>query len=432
MNYLKSLKLLLAFLLAPFTFAAPLVLNSVRVQKLFDEYDNARKQMHVPGMGMVIIAPTYAGGKDRNIHLKTFGVRSLKTGEPFDENTLHRIASTTKLFTAFATGILVDQGQLKWETPISDYVRVNYTDPELKRQINLLDLLSHRTGFNRHDSLAKKNIDHQTMFELYEKTKPMCGLRKCFIYSNLMVNRAATLANHALRIDDKDSFAGWRYIVKNNILDRLNMNSAVVDYQSYAKYPNVATPHIFSPVTNTTSEYNRTITEATLKQAPADGGLAMSLSDFGKWLSFLLPGAGAPEVSIVSQKTRDMIFTVHNNATLGDKSALGGASYGLGVFVLKYRGKRLHVHGGDLAGQKTLFCVFPDDNVASTIFWNGEITKKNDLCYDFADQFIFQDDISNAGSIMRNVTQDYLSNGIGKALKQNDELVKAHNANISG
>ncbi len=46
--------------------------------------------------------------------------RSLNTGLPVDENTLFGIASNRKAFTAFALGILVDEGKISWDDKVSN------------------------------------------------------------------------------------------------------------------------------------------------------------------------------------------------------------------------------------------------------------------------------------------------------------------------
>src|SRR5271165_4802262 len=70
--------------------------------------ERSMKAFNVPGIAVAII-------KDgKVIHSKGYGVRSLRSGRPTDENTLFGIASNSKAFTAAALGILVDEGKLRW------------------------------------------------------------------------------------------------------------------------------------------------------------------------------------------------------------------------------------------------------------------------------------------------------------------------------
>jgi CubicO group peptidase (beta-lactamase class C family) len=70
----------------------------------------------VPGIAVAVV-------KDgKVIHAKGYGVRSLRTREKVDENTLFGIASNTKAFTAAALGILMDEGKLTWDDKVIDYI----------------------------------------------------------------------------------------------------------------------------------------------------------------------------------------------------------------------------------------------------------------------------------------------------------------------
>lgn len=70
----------------------------------------------VPGIAVAVV-------KDgKVIHSKGYGVRSLITRQKVDENTLFGIASNSKAFTAAALGILNDEGKLKWDDKVIDYI----------------------------------------------------------------------------------------------------------------------------------------------------------------------------------------------------------------------------------------------------------------------------------------------------------------------
>ncbi|HEV9038369.1 MAG TPA: serine hydrolase domain-containing protein, partial [Puia sp.] len=64
------------------------------------------RAFEVPGVAVCVI-------KDgKVVHSKGYGVRSLATRQPVDENTLFGIASNSKAFTTAALGMLVDEGKL--------------------------------------------------------------------------------------------------------------------------------------------------------------------------------------------------------------------------------------------------------------------------------------------------------------------------------
>jgi CubicO group peptidase (beta-lactamase class C family) len=397
-----------------------------RVDELFKVYDDSRKQMHIPGMGMVIITPTKPGDMNRDVHIRGFGVASEKTQEPINADTIFCVASTTKLFNAHALGILVDQQKLDWEAPIKNYSKVFFKNQTMADNVNLIDLLSHRTGFARHDSLTAMNVPPSQIFELYQSTDPVCEFRNSFVYSNIMQSFAGSLANHALGIASEDAFEGWRQIVEREIFAKLGMSRSFVRYEDFHRQTNKASRHIFNMIKNTTRELSDDSSLPAFRNDAPAGAIATTLSDFSKWLSYLLDASQLKSnSSILSRKSHDVIFSVHNSAVHGDKSLIGNASYGLSVHVRKYRNKLVYFHGGDREGMKTLFCVFPEDNIASVMMWNGQLSKE-DLCNDFADQLIFFDEISQAGAAMKRIATKHSedSNAVSGFLQQNQKMIE--------
>src|SRR5712692_10113980 len=96
----------------------------------------ALKEWNVPGIAIAVV-------KDGQVVLaKGFGVRKLGEATPVDEHTLFAIGSCTKAFTAAALGILVDEGKLKWDDPVTKYLPwFQMYDPYVTREMTVRDLL---------------------------------------------------------------------------------------------------------------------------------------------------------------------------------------------------------------------------------------------------------------------------------------------------
>jgi len=127
---------------AIFTFS---VLNSNAQQISSAEIDllveRAMKTFEVPGIAVAIV-------KDgKVIHSKGYGVSSLVTMQKTDENTLFAIASNSKAFTSAALGILVDDGKLKWNDRVTDYIpEFKMYNPYVTEEFTIKDMLTHRSG----------------------------------------------------------------------------------------------------------------------------------------------------------------------------------------------------------------------------------------------------------------------------------------------
>ena len=98
------------------------------------------KTFNVPGIAVGVV-------KDgKLIHAKGYGVANLSTGKKVDENTLFGVASNSKAMTAAALGILVDEGKIKWDDKVTDYIpEFKMYDPYVTDAFTIRDLLTHRS-----------------------------------------------------------------------------------------------------------------------------------------------------------------------------------------------------------------------------------------------------------------------------------------------
>src|SRR4249920_3481198 len=106
--------------------------------------ENYRLDAHIPGMVWGIVQD------GQLVHVMGTGVQDIDTKRPVNADTLFRIASMTKAFTALSILKLRDEGKLALDAPAETYV------PELREwhyptsdspRIRVRDLLNHTAGF---------------------------------------------------------------------------------------------------------------------------------------------------------------------------------------------------------------------------------------------------------------------------------------------
>ena len=111
-----------------------------QTDRLFEEF---MLDAHVPGLVYGVVAD------GRLVHVGAFGVQDLESRRPVTADSLFRIASMTKAFTALTVLKLRDDGRLRLDAPAEDYV------PELRGwkypttdspRIRVRDLLNHVAG----------------------------------------------------------------------------------------------------------------------------------------------------------------------------------------------------------------------------------------------------------------------------------------------
>ena len=103
----------------------------------------AIEEWNVPGVSVAVVK------HDKVVFLKGYGVREAGKRDPVGDRTLFAIGSTTKAFTSTIVAMLVDDGKLKWDDPVTQHLQTfKLYDPWVTREITIRDLLSHRTGFS--------------------------------------------------------------------------------------------------------------------------------------------------------------------------------------------------------------------------------------------------------------------------------------------
>ena len=87
-----------------------------RLERLAERLDAARIEQHVPGLAVAVVKD------DKVIFARGFGLANIAEGIPVTPETIFAIGSTTKSFTASTIGMLVDEGLMNWDDPVSKWL----------------------------------------------------------------------------------------------------------------------------------------------------------------------------------------------------------------------------------------------------------------------------------------------------------------------
>src|SRR5437667_7450080 len=149
-------------------------------QKLagFDAFmEKTLKDWNAPGIGVGVVVG------DKLVFAKGYGYRDYEKKLPLTAQTMFTIASNTKLFTAVGAGTLVEEGKLTWDRPIKESVpTIEFYNSYLNNSITLRDMLAHRTGITRHDSIwYKSDYSTKELFERLKYLEPKESRREIFL-----------------------------------------------------------------------------------------------------------------------------------------------------------------------------------------------------------------------------------------------------------
>lgn len=148
----------------------------------FDDYVNrAIKDWEVPGLAIAIVKD------DKIVYAKGYGLRELGKSAPVDEHTIFAIGSSSKAITAASIAMLVDEGKLKWDDPVTKYLPTfQLYDPYVTREMSVRDLLTHRIGLERGDQLWYATpYSREEILRRLRYLEPSSSMRSRFIQFSL-------------------------------------------------------------------------------------------------------------------------------------------------------------------------------------------------------------------------------------------------------
>jgi beta-lactamase class C len=317
----------------------------------------------VPALAVGIV---YQGNP---IYLRTLGERVAGSDLAIDAHTRFRIASMSKPMAAALTGKLVQQGYLRWDTPVSLVVPAFRLKDPNSLFLSVSELLSHRSGLAHHtlDDEMEAASEIESIRALLPKQKSLCPIGSCFQYQNVVFNYTADVV-YAVTGNFFDAE------MKRQLFEPIGMQRANIGLDALSEDDNWARPHV--------RQWQRGIGGVNVPVAvkpnyywlPAAAGVNASLSDMTQWLIALL--GHKPEAlseDVVAELARIQIVTPRER--LGVKwrlARLDSASYGLGLRIFDYKGHRILFHAGAVQGYRGMFVVAPDKDAAFVVMWNAQ------------------------------------------------------------
>ena len=291
---------------------------------------------------------------------KGYGYLEYGKDRKVDDQTIFEIASCTKAFTACAIGILVDEGKLNWDDRVIDHLPgFQLYDPYVTRELRIIDLLCHRTGFNTFDGDLLWYGTNYSRKEVVERIRYMPlknSLRMKYGYSNVMFITAGEVI---------ESVTGktWDEFVTERIFKPLGMNSTRTTNTVFTKEANKALPHLDRKPMDFINYDNA---------GPA-ASINSNIADLLKWTQMWLNGGTYEGKEIISKKTYETITSSQMALPVrGSQKALGidFSDYGLGWSLFEYEGKKVITHNGGLPGFLSKVAFVPELNLGIVILYN--------------------------------------------------------------
>jgi len=349
-----------------FAFASSGAAQSIDVTQKLDGFDaymaKTLKDWNAPGVGVGIVV------NDKLVFAKGYGFRDYEKKLPFTPATMSPIASNTKLFTAIAAGMLVEEGKLSWDKPVRDSVpAIRFYNDQLNNTVTLRDMLSHRTGITRHDTIwYKSDFTRKQLFEKLVYLEPQEPMRQTFLYNNLMFAAVGYLI-------ELQSGKTWEEFVKERILVPLAMNSTSYSIADMLKRPEFGVG--FTERRDSFEIYRIPYYEDISGVAPC-GAIVSNIEDMSHWLIALMnqgkyDGRQVLPAEVLKATLQPAIALPNTTLETRGWSEVLNAAYGMGRQTASYRGHLITLHGGDLPGFHTQISFMPQDHIGVIVFEIG-------------------------------------------------------------
>jgi CubicO group peptidase (beta-lactamase class C family) len=340
---------------------------------------------HIPGLVYGIVAD------GKLIHTNGFGYANIGQKSAPSAQSVYRIASMTKSFTAMAILSLRDAGKLDLDDPVSKYIpEMLQTHPltDDSPPITIRNLLSHSAGFPEDNPWGDRQLQRSDQ-ELIDFLKKGVSLSNTpgvsYEYSNL----GFTLLGH---IVSKVSGEPFEKYITRTILLPLGMDHT---YWEYTDVPSGLLAHGYRWINNDWKE------EELLHSGAygAMGGMLTSIEDFSRYMLFHLaawpPRDGEDKGPVRRSSVREMQlpgkFSGFNTQARNSSGQLcpriSAYNFGLG-WNKDCTGKEWIGHSGGLPGFGSNWAIIPDYNIGIVSFCNATYEGTGALNYRILDTLI--------------------------------------------
>jgi CubicO group peptidase (beta-lactamase class C family) len=311
------------------------------------------------------------------------GYGLIEVGKPARVNadTRFAIGSTTKAMTALALGMLVDEGKVRWDAPVIEYLPAfRMSDAWVTRELTVRDLLTHRAGLGNADLLwTATDYSGAEILKRIGNLPPSYSFRSGFVYQNIMYAVAGAVVEAV-------SGLTWEAFVEQRIIAPLGMTGTVTSLKKVEGLPNVAAPH---GVSNGTL---RVVNNRAVDPVAAAGSVWSSVNDMAKWMRFVLDSGRVDGRRLVSEATFRAWLSPQTVADPATYPALALSRphfflYSLGWFLQDYNGQAVAMHTGSINGMSAIIGLIPDKRLGVYVLANTDhVELRHAIMYEVFDR----------------------------------------------
>jgi len=263
---------------------------------------------------------------DANIVLQQgFDYAARKNKQENNPDTVFRLASVTKQFTAMAIMILQEQGRLNVDQPVSDFV------PEFPNGdiILIRHLLTHTSGLIRdyEKPTPDGDVTPERLISLFKDAPLQSNPGEEYSYSNSGYKLLGYIIEIASGISYQDFVQQQIFVPLGMSRSKFGLNEMDEDNNAQGYMPD-----------------GKRVKTQNVSLAYSGGGLVSTINDLYLWDQSFYNN------SLISQESKELIYTPYLN------------EYGFGWKIRQVNGELTYSHGGALPGFSTFIMRVPNRN----------------------------------------------------------------------
>jgi CubicO group peptidase (beta-lactamase class C family) len=326
-----------------------------KLDLLVEQLEQQRQTLHVPGMAIAVVK------NDEVVLTHGFGIASVEEETPATPETIFAIGSATKAFTSTLVGMLVDEGKMDWDDPVTEYLpyfQMNVDSGNESDEPTLRDVLSHRTGFTRMGLLfASGQIPIEEVLLDATKAEPYVPFREEWYYSNVMYMSAGVAAG---KVEGTD----WDTLVTERIFEPLGMNSTTTSVTQAENDSRLASgylwdedlqAHEYKPMRN-------------VDNIGPSGSINSNVIDMAQWLRLQLNRGEYEGRRLISEESLRETWTTQIDIT-------ENVGYGMGWMIQEWEGQPVIEHGGNVDGFSAQVAMLPESDLGFVLLTNASASS---------------------------------------------------------
>lgn len=405
-------RVLLSMVVSVLLLSGPAYGQAELFRGLNDYVLKSMSEWETPGLALAVVR------NDTVIFAKGYGVRKKGEAAPVTPKTIFAIASTTKAMTAACLGMLVDDGKMKWDDPVTKYLPwFQLSDPYVTRELTVRDILCHRSGLARGDNLwYLSSYSREEVLRRVRFLKPAWSFRSRYGYQNIMFLAAGEMIPSV-------TSRSWDDFIAERLFKPLGMTRTSTSVKFLAGLDDVAAPH------DKIDTVMQPVRWPNFDNVGSAGAVNSCVQDMAQWIRMNL-GNGmyqgkkilSPEVIKEIQTPQTIIRLDSLDRVLRPSNHF--AAYGFGWSLRDYLGRKLVQHDGALDGMRARVVLIPEEKLGFVILMNSSNTNLHaSIAYRIIDHYLGGPARDWSSDLLK-IAKEQEEKNRAEEKKQNDERVR--------